>query len=277
MVAKLSRLVAVFYLAAAATSAAYAQLPALDPLTAPMAEVLVKAKQKSVIVLDFSGPGDKDTALGQALAEKFSMALSKSSDKFSVAARGEINESLAKKALRPTGFNDIGLALLAASEFKIESVIIGKITLTGDSLGIAVECYRVDSGKWLNGFKTTSTFSAEMRDLMNKFVEYPAPQPDLTIPVSGSSGYSYPTCVECPPAHYDGHDAPRHYVGTVILSVVISADGSADDVAVLKALPYGLTARAIEAVKSWKFTPARGPHGNPAAVRQVISVTFHLE
>jgi TonB family protein len=274
---KLLRLIAVALLAVAATSTASAQLPSLDPLTAPMGEAIAKAKLKSVIVLDFSGPGEIDTALGQELAEKFSMALSKSSDKFSVAARGEINESLAKKALRSTGFNDVGLALLAASEFKIESVIIGKITLTGDSLGIAVECYRVDSGKWLNGFKTTSTVSAEMRDLMNNFVEYPAPQPDLTIPVSGSNGYSYPTCVECRPAHYDGHDAPRHFVGTVILSAVITADGSTDDVMVLKALPYGLTARAIEAVKSWKFTPARDSRGNSAAVRQVIGVTFHLD
>ena len=274
---KLSRFLVLVFLIVTAISTVRAQLPALDPLTAPMGEAVAKAKLKSVIVLDFSGPSEKDTALGQALAEEFSMALSKSSDKFSVAARGEINESLAKKALRPTGFNDIGLALVAASEFKIESVIIGKITLEGNSLGIAAECYRVDSGKLINGLKTTSTVSAEMRDLMNKFVEYPAPQPDLTIPVSGQSGYSYPTCAECRPAHYDGHDAPRHFVGTVILSAVITADGSTDDVMVLKALPYGLTARAIEAVKSWKFTPARDPRGNPAAVRQVISVTFHLD
>jgi len=274
---KLSRFLVLVFLIVTAISTVRAQLPALDPLTAPTGKAVAKAKLKSVIVLDFSGPSEKDTALGQALAEEFSVALSKSSDKFSVAARGEINESLAKKALRPTGFNDIGLALVAASEFKIESVIIGKIALEGNSLGIAVECYRVDSGKLINGLKTTSTVSAEMRDLMNKFVEYPAPQPDLTIPVSGSSGYSYPTCVECPPAHYDGHNAPRHFVGTVTLSAVITADGRTDDVVVLKALPYGLTARAIEAVKSWKFIPARDPRGNAAAVRQVISVTFHLD
>jgi TonB family protein len=273
---RFSRLVAVAFWIVTAISTARAQLPALDPLTAPMAEVLVKAKQKSVIVLDFSGPGEKDTALGQALAQKFSLALSKSSDAFSVAARGEINESLAKKALLPTGFNDTGLALLAASEFRIESIIIGKITVVGDRLGIAVECYRVDSGKWINGFNTTSTITAEMRDLMNKRVQYATVQPDPTIPVSGKGGYTHPTCVMCPAAHYDGQEAPHHYVGTVILSVVITADGNADDIVVLKAVPYGLTAKAIEAVKSWKFKPARNPHGSPAAVRQQVLLTFHI-
>jgi TonB family protein len=276
---KVSRFVAVAFLvlAFAAAYTAAAQVPALDPLAGPMAEAIVEAKRNSVIVLDFSGPDQKYTALGQALAENFSTALSKSSDKFSVAARGQISESRAKTGVPPSALNDIGIVLWVASELKVESVVVGKITQEGDRLGIAVECYRVDSGKWINGFKTTSTISAEMRELMNKVVEYVTPQPDPTIPVSGKSGYTYPTCVRCPLAKYDGQSAPHRYVGTVILSAVIKADGNTDDIVVLKALPYGLTAKAIEAVKSWKFSPARDPRGNPAAVRQVINVTFHLD
>ena len=61
-----------------------------------------------------------------------------------------------------------------------------------------------------------------------------------------------------------------------MLSVVIGVDGRASNIVVLKALPYGLTAKAVEAVASWKFKPAQDPHGNPAAVRQAIEVTFHL-
>jgi hypothetical protein len=137
---KLSRFVAVAFLIVTAISAAPAQLPSLDPLTSPMAKAIVKAKRKSVIVLDFSGPDEKYTALGQALAENFSMALSKSSDKFSVAARGQIANSLAKTGVPPSAFNDIGIVLWVASEFKVESVVVGKITVDGDRLGIAVEC-----------------------------------------------------------------------------------------------------------------------------------------
>ena len=274
---KFSRLVGVAFLILTASSRARAQLPPLDPLAAPMAEAIVKAKRKSVIVLDFLGPDEKLTGLGQTLAEKFSTALSKSSDQFSVASRGQIPNSLTKTGVPPSAFNDIGIALWVAGEFKVESVVVGKLTVDGDRLGIAVECYRVDSGKWINGFKTTSTISAEMRDLISKAVEYPTPTIDPTIPVSGKSGYTYPSCVECPAAHYDGHAAPSRYQGTVTLSAVIDADGRTEDIVVLKALPYGLTARAIEAVKSWKFKPALDPRGNPAAVRQVISVTFHLD
>jgi hypothetical protein len=40
--------------------------------------------------------------------------------------------------------------------------------------------------------------------------------------------------------------------------------------------PGGLTAQAIEAVKKWRLSPATGPDGKPAAVRQIIEVTFKL-
>ena len=56
--------------------------------------------------------------------------------------------------------------------------------------------------------------------------------------------------------------------------VVVGTDGKADDIVVKKPLRDGLTEKAIEAVKSWKFTPALGPDGKPAAVQQVIEVMF---
>jgi TonB family protein len=56
----------------------------------------------------------------------------------------------------------------------------------------------------------------------------------------------------------------------------VGVNGQADDIVVKKSLPDGLTETAIAAMKSWKFSPALGPDGKPAAVRQVIEVTFHI-
>src|ERR1700722_232039 len=273
---KFSRLIAVAFLIVSAISTARAQLPAMDPLVDRMAGAIVTSKRKSVIVLDFSGPGEKYTALGQAFANKFSMALGKSSDKFSVAARGQLSEALAKNNVPPSSFNDPLIALWLAGESHIQAVITGKITLSGNELGISVECHRTDSGKGVGSLKTTSTISAEMRDLMNKVLEYPDPKIDSSVPASGEAGYSYPACAYCPAASYDQRAVGHSYQGTVLLSVIVGADGRASNIVVLKALPYGLTARAVEAVSSWKFKPARDPHGSPAAVRQIVEVTFHL-
>jgi TonB family protein len=66
----------------------------------------------------------------------------------------------------------------------------------------------------------------------------------------------------------------NHTEGTVVLTVVVGADGKAHDIVVVKPLPDGLTEKAIEAVQSWRFNPAKGPDGNPAAVREMIEVKF---
>ena len=248
----------------------------MDPLADRMAEALVKSKRKSVIVLDFSGPGGKYTALGQAFANKFSMALSKSSDKFSVATRGQIGETLAKNSVPQFSVNDINIALWVAAESNIQAVITGKITLSRDLLGISVECYRADSGKGIGSLKTTSTISQQMRTLMDKAAEYPDPKVDSNVPAAGQTGYSYPKCAECPEAPFDQRAIDHRYQGTVVLSVIVGADGRATNIVVIQALPYGLTAKAIEAVESWKFRPAIGPDGRPAAVRQGVEITFHL-
>jgi TonB family protein len=273
---KFSRVVAVAFLIVTAISTTRAQLPAFDPLADRMAESIVKSKRKSVIVLDFSGPGEKYTALGQTLADEFSTALSNSSGKFSVAARGGLNESLTKTGVPPSNFNDIGMVMWIASEFKAESAIVGKLTLDGDLLGISVECYRVDSGKRISGFKTTSTISAHMRELMSKLGDFPDPKVDMNVPEAGKNGYTNPKCAQCADAPYDQRAIDHRYEGTVLLSVVVGADGRASNIVVFKALPYGLTAKAIEAVEAWKFKPALGPDGRPAAVRQGVEITFHL-
>jgi TonB family protein len=60
------------------------------------------------------------------------------------------------------------------------------------------------------------------------------------------------------------------------LILIVTLQGRAKDIKVLKALTYGLTESAIEAVKKWKFKPATGPDGKPAAVRQKIWITFYV-
>jgi TonB family protein len=58
--------------------------------------------------------------------------------------------------------------------------------------------------------------------------------------------------------------------------VVIQADGRATDIHVSQGLGLGLDEKAIEAVRAWRFKPALGPDGRPAAVRMPIEVTFRL-
>lgn len=96
------------------------------------------------------------------------------------------------------------------------------------------------------------------------------------VPEANKNGYSYPKCIDCPQARYTREALAHKVQGTMTLVLVVSAQGRAKDIEVLKPLPYGLTESAIEAVKKWKFKPATGPDGKPAAVRQKIDFTFYM-
>lgn len=258
----------------ASASGSRAQLPDIQPLVAKMAGAI--AKYKTVAVFDFVGPGYSVTELGRSLTEKFSADLAKSSRGVIVTERGRITESMTNKGLSPLSIKDVDTALWAAGDLGVESFVFGTLTVTGDRLGIEMDCYSVRSGKSIHSAKTASSISDEMRKLMSQTVEYPKPDAFAGIPTPGKNDYSYPKCDYCPQAAYTAEAVKNRVKGTVILTVVVGVNGRADGIVVKKTLPDGLTESAIAAVKSWKFSPAVGPDGKPAAVRQVIEVTFHI-
>ncbi len=63
--------------------------------------------------------------------------------------------------------------------------------------------------------------------------------------------------------------------GTVVLWAVICADGRVGDVRIQKSLGHGLDQKAIEAVRRWRFEPAR-KDGVPVPVQVNIEVNFRL-
>jgi protein TonB len=95
-------------------------------------------------------------------------------------------------------------------------------------------------------------------------------------PNAGTGGYGSPGCLYCPQPQFSDEAVKAKYQGTVLLIAIITADGRATDIHIAKGLGLGLDEKAIEAVRTWRFRPALGPDGKPAAVRQTIEVTFHL-
>lgn len=84
----------------------------------------------------------------------------------------------------------------------------------------------------------------------------------------------------------DSHVGPRYPrgprigkdPGTVVLETVIRRDGSIGEICVLSADPSGLgfEEAAIEAVKQWRYVPAKRD-GEPIAVRFVVRVDFAMD
>lgn len=88
-------------------------------------------------------------------------------------------------------------------------------------------------------------------------------------------GVSAPKVIDSPDPEYSDEARRAKYQGTVVLWVVVGPDGRVHDVRVQRTLGMGLDERAVEAVKRWKFEPAR-KDGQAVAVQVNIEVRFTL-
>jgi protein TonB len=60
-----------------------------------------------------------------------------------------------------------------------------------------------------------------------------------------------------------------------VLRLIVDDQGNPRDIRVVRGLGFGLDARAIEAVKQWRFHPAM-KDGHPVSVLISVEVGFHL-
>jgi TonB family protein len=57
--------------------------------------------------------------------------------------------------------------------------------------------------------------------------------------------------------------------------VTIAPDGSVSSVEVVRGLPFGISEAAADAVRRWKYRPARGKDG-PVVSRKTVRILFTL-
>ena len=89
------------------------------------------------------------------------------------------------------------------------------------------------------------------------------------------SGIEPPRLVREIKADYTEDARRRSVEGEVVLEIVVRSDGSVGDVKVLQGLGGGLNERAVQAVRQWRFAPARR-HGGAVDVAVEVSVEFKL-
>lgn len=104
----------------------------------------------------------------------------------------------------------------------------------------------------------------------------PAALHALYLAKSSKGGIVEPACLYCPDPEYSKEARSLRIQGSLVLQVVISREGVPEKIVVVKRLSYGLDRKAIEAVRQWKFKPARDRDGNPLPVIVPVEVTFRL-
>jgi len=88
-------------------------------------------------------------------------------------------------------------------------------------------------------------------------------------------GVSPPRPTFAPDPEYSEEARKAKYQGTVILTMIVGPDGKARDIRVSRSLGMGLDEKALEAVRTWRFDPAR-KNAQAVAVMISVEVTFRL-
>ena len=243
-------------------------------LTPSVAEALVKAKVKSVVVFDFLGPGEKLTQLGRNLADTFSHSLEKSAVGVTVLDRSQVSDVLDKNRVVPTIVRDSELAWWLARQLQAESLILGSLSPSnGGKVQLTISIGTMQKGKALDTLSVEIPLTSEMSDHFNKTLwntaRTPAVQPGTTIGRLAN-------CRACPPPRYPIVAQEQMQQGPVRLSGLVGVDGQMRDIDYVDALSYGLTQQAIAAARTWEFNPGQNVQGKPIEMRINIVVMFTL-
>jgi periplasmic protein TonB len=88
-------------------------------------------------------------------------------------------------------------------------------------------------------------------------------------------GISAPRPISTPDPDYTEEARNAKTQGTCVLWLIVDENGNPRDIRVVRGLGYGLDARAIAAVKQWRFQPAM-KDGRPVNVQISVEVGFRL-
>jgi len=94
-------------------------------------------------------------------------------------------------------------------------------------------------------------------------------------PYRPGSGIEAPRLLREVRADYTEEARQRGIAGDVVLEIIVRRDGSVGDVKIMQGLAGGLNDRAVQAVRQWKFVPARR-QGVPVDVIVEVAVEFKL-
>lgn len=94
-------------------------------------------------------------------------------------------------------------------------------------------------------------------------------------PYRPGSGIEPPSLLREVKPDYTEEARRRNTEGDVVMEIVVRSNGSVGEIRVLQGLGYGLDQRAIEAVRQWRFAPAKR-QGRPVDVLVEVSVEFRL-
>jgi periplasmic protein TonB len=106
--------------------------------------------------------------------------------------------------------------------------------------------------------------------------EQSASDPVYEIHKVGDYGVTAPKPLYHPDPEYTDRARKKKISGTVLLSIVVTPEGTVRDAKVTTSLDKDLDQQALNTVNTWKFQPAT-KDDKPVSVRLAVEMTFRIQ
>jgi len=241
----------------------------------------------SVMVIDFFRNSTGTTSrLGSLLADRFSESLSVYSGGLKIIDRKILRDYLIREWTTLNNLNSNEVCLRLGRQLGATGVILGTLTNEKDSVRLTLKIeglgpeakmdevfpWRARTADFLLNEETHQMLLQPGPDYSRKADDIPE---EYGVLRAGLSGVTVPACLYCPNPDYPDSARVAKAQGTVVLSVVVTPEGNATSIYVVKGAPLGLTAQAVQAARRWRFRPGE-KDGKPVPVRVQVEAIFRL-
>jgi TonB family protein len=237
----------------------------LDDLGNQLGQGIKKENLKSVTIADFLATDGSLSDLGWYLANRLSDSWLQHSPKFRVVDRSELATKILADDLR----NAASLRRLG-SIWGVEAIVTGSVDALPDHYQVTASVRRVADGAII----VTASEAIPRSRILDLLTPQGLDIGGVTPLRAGINGTGVPVCLKCPIPEYSDKARKAGIRSTAVLTVVISTDGRAARIAIVKDPGHGLTDQAIETVSDWEFKAALNQEGKPAVTIVPIEVTF---
>lgn len=281
------RVIFLWFLALICCSSALAQESTVEGLADRLSQEIQKAEKKhffpKVLVVDFSLRPAGINALGEYLADQLSEVMKQKIGSAAVIDRTKLRSYLQSGGISPFDLADREVAIWIAGEVGANAIVFGKGNLSKENLILSTDLIRLGDRKQLGSSKLNLPLNSQLSEFATKPLDWPT-SPEVVVSCGSgtesaglfkAAGVTEPACIHCPNPDYNDEARKAGFQGNLKFDVVADELGRAKRIAVIKGDQNGLTARAIDAIRGWKFKPAM-KDGHPVTVCVPIEVVFRL-
>ncbi len=275
---------------AAVSAPAPAQRTEIEKLAADLASKLPTTQRSEsdgtrIVVFPFIRSQGQVTDLGALLAQQFAKSIGEQKKDLDVAGPEQIQAVLSEEKLAEDVLLDLRVWTWLAKKIGATVFFSGLLEHKQDGFHLTVRAVRALDGKEMAVSQVMIPTTPEYE----KLFATDSPSIPLGIPKEvpssskakppfkpGRDGTTYPECSYCPNARFPDEARKIKFEGAVLLDIMVSPEGRASDISIVRGLPFDLNKSALEIIQTWRFKPSMDRSGNAVPVHVLIEVFFRL-